>query len=194
MTVAVLILGLFIASYFLDGIIRGRTETAMNQKLKGYHVTLARAHVQLIGGVLTLNNLEIAQEAHPSPAVANIPLMRFHIEWKELFFGRIVSDVLLSHPMIQIDQTQFVSEKNDRRTLKQKGWQDALESAFPLKINRLKIADGDILYIQNNASPPLHLAQLNVTTVTSEIYIHPRMSIHPACMQSSWSLAPAMRR
>src|SRR5216683_3207610 len=52
---AALIVALFIASFFLDGMIRARTQAAMNQKLKGYHVALARAHLQLVGGFLTLN-------------------------------------------------------------------------------------------------------------------------------------------
>jgi hypothetical protein len=50
-----LIVALFIASFFLDDMIRARTQVAMNQKLKGYHVALAHAHLQLVGGILTLN-------------------------------------------------------------------------------------------------------------------------------------------
>src|SRR6266446_4292191 len=41
---ATLIAALFIASFFLDDMIRVRTQVAMNQKLKGYHVALAHAH------------------------------------------------------------------------------------------------------------------------------------------------------
>ena len=77
---ATLIVALFIASFFLDDIIRARTQAAMNQKLKGYHVALAHAHLQLVGGILTLNGLKIIQQAHPHPAVADVPMMRFHIQ------------------------------------------------------------------------------------------------------------------
>jgi hypothetical protein len=155
---------LFIASFFLDDMIRVRTEAAMNQKLTGYHVTLARAHLQLVGGRLTLNGLKIIQQAHPHPAVADVPTMRFRIEWKELLSRRVVADVLLSHPKVHIDQTQLVSEKNDRVPLRQKGWQDALEAAYPFKINRFTIYEGDVVYIQDAVNPPLHLAELNFTT------------------------------
>src|ERR1700674_2081183 len=109
---AALILALFIASFFLDGMIRARTEAAMSQKLTGYHVALDRAHLQLFGGRLTLNGLKIIQQAHPHPAVADVPIMRFHIEWKELLSRRVVADVLLSHPKVHINRTQLVSEKN----------------------------------------------------------------------------------
>jgi hypothetical protein len=136
----------------------------MNQKIKGYHVALGHAHLQLVGGRLTLSDIKIIQQAHPRPPIANIGMMRFHIEWKELLYRRVVADVLLWRPQLHIDRTQFVSEKNDRVPLKQKGWQDALESAYPFKINRFIIEDGDVVYIQDAVSPPLHLARLNFTT------------------------------
>ena len=91
-------------------------------------------------------------------------MMRFHIEWKELVSCRAVADVLLGRPQLHIDRTQFVAEKKDRVPLKQEGWQDALESAYPFKINRFIIEDGDVVYIQDAVSPPLHLARLNFTT------------------------------
>src|SRR5271166_3526570 len=57
----VLLLILFVLSFFLDGIICPRIETAMNEKLKGYHTTLRHAHLQLLGGRLTLSGLKIIQ-------------------------------------------------------------------------------------------------------------------------------------
>ena len=174
-----LIVALFIASFFLDGMIRDRTQAAINQKLKGYHVALARAHLQLVGGLLTLNGLEIIQQTHPHPAVADVPMMRFHIEWKELLSRRVVADVLLSHPKVHIDQTQLVSEKNDRVPLKQKGWQDALEAAYPIKVNRFTIDEGDVDYIQDAVHPPLHLAKLNFTTDNIR-NIHAPNNVYPS--------------
>ena len=89
--------------------------------------------------------------------------MRFTIQVKELFSRRVVADVLLSRPKIHIDQTQLVAEKKSSVPLKQKGWQDALEAAYPFKINRFTIYDGDVVYIQDRVNPPLHLANLNFT-------------------------------
>src|SRR5205823_3473101 len=113
---------------------------------------------------LTLSDIKIVQQAHPRPPIADVAMMRFHIQWKELFSRHVVADVLLSRPKVHIDQTQFVSEKNSRVPLKQKGWQDALEAVYPFKINRFTIEDGDIVYIQDARNSPLHLANLNLTT------------------------------
>lgn len=164
MILATVFVAVFIVSFFLDDIIRVRTQAAMNQKLKGYHVALGHAHLQLVGGRLTLSEIKIIQQAHPRPPIAEIAMMRFHIEWKELISRRVVADLLLWRPQLHIDQTQFVSEKKDRVPLKQKGWQDALESVYPFKINRFMIEDGDLVYIQDAVSPPLHLARVNFTT------------------------------
>src|SRR5271170_7037424 len=72
-----LLLVVYITSFFLDGIIRPRIEANMNSGLKGYHVTLGHAHLQLIGLRLTLSRLVVVQEAHPAPAIAEFPLIRF---------------------------------------------------------------------------------------------------------------------
>jgi hypothetical protein len=133
----------------------------MNQKLTGYHVALEHAHLQLLGGILTLKGLTIIQEAHPHPPVADIAMLRFHIELKELFSRRVVTDVRLHRPRIHIDQTQFVAEKNSKVPLRQKGWQEALEAAYPFKINRITIDNGDVVYIQDAVNPPLHLGSVN---------------------------------
>lgn len=161
--VATLIVAAFVASFFFDDIIRVRTQDAMNHKLKGYHVALEHAHLQLVGGILTLDGLKVIQQEHPRPPVADIRKMRFTIQVKELFSRHVVADVLLSRPKIHIDQTQLVAEKKSNVPLRQKGWQDALEAAYPFKINRFNIDDGDVVYIQDAASPPLHLANLNFT-------------------------------
>ena len=174
-----LIVALFIASFFLDDMIRARTQMAMDQKLKGYHVVLAHAHLQLVGGILTLNGLKVIQQTHPHPAVADVPMMRFHIQVKELFSRRVVADVLLSHPKVHIDQTQLVAEKKDKVPLRQKGWQDALEAAYPFKINRFTIDDGDVVYIQDAVNPPLHLAKLNFTTDNIR-NIHAPNNVYPS--------------
>jgi hypothetical protein len=176
---ATLLVALYIASFFLDDIVRVRTQAAMNQKLKGYQVMLAHAHLQLVGGILTLNGLRVIQKAHPHPPVADIRMMRFHIQVKELFSGRVVADVLLSRPKVHIDGTQLVAEKKDKTPLRQKGWQDALEAAYPFKINRFSIEDGDVVYIQDQVNPPLHLAYLNFTTDNIR-NIHAPENVYPS--------------
>ena len=156
-----LIVGIFIFSFFLDGIIRPRIERAMNEKLKGYHTSLPHAHLQLLSGRLTLSGLRIVQEKHPTPPIAHVDSLRFTIQWRELFSGHIVADVLITRPKLRIDTAQFVTEKDSKVPIKQKGWQDALQNIYPFKINRFTITQGDITYIDaNDPKRPLHVQHL----------------------------------
>ncbi len=154
----------FIGSFFLDGIIRPRIEANMNGSLKGYHATLPHAHLQLVGLTLTLNDLSIAQLAHPQPPVATFPVMRFRIDWKHLLLGRVVANVRLEHPSFHIDEDQLASERKDPTSLRQKGWQDALQNAYPFKINRFVVDEGDVVYVEAGARKPLRLSQLNLVS------------------------------
>src|SRR5580704_10906609 len=155
-----LIAGLFILSFFLDGIIRPRIERAMNEKLKGYHTSLPHAHLQILGGRLTLSGLRIIQEKDPVPPVAHIDSMRFTIQWRELLTGHVVADVLLDRPKVHVDTRQFQAEKISKVPVRQEGWQDALENIYPFKINRFRISNGDLVYIDaNDPKHPLHIQQ-----------------------------------
>ena len=62
--------------------------------------------------------------------------------------------------------------------MKDKGWQDALQAAYPLKIDRFAIRNGDLTYVDKGPFKPLHITKLNFTTenirnVKSEKGVYP---------------------
>jgi hypothetical protein len=82
------------------------------------------------------------------------------------------------NPKIHIDRAQFTTEAKSKTPLREKGWQDALQSAYPFKINRFAIRNGDITYI-DPGSRPLHLTELNL--VTDNIRnIHESSNVYPS--------------
>ncbi len=182
--VALLLVGLFAGSYLLDGIVRSRTEAAINARLKGYHAVLPYAHLQLLGGTLTLRGLAIVQLAHPTPPVLRLPMMRFQIEWLELFDGKIVADLLLWHPELDLVKPQLVAEERNPVPIKQQGWQDAIEAVYPFKINRVRIVQGDITYVEDERSAPLHLEKLNLTTANIRNIRAPN-AVYPSTIDAS---------
>src|SRR5277367_2202413 len=156
-----LLLAVYITSFFLDGIIRPRIEANMNSGLKGYHVTLGHAHLQLIGLSLSLEHLVVSQGAHPVPPVADFPLIQFRIHWRALLHGHVLANVRLASPKIHIDLAQRSTERADKTPVHDRGWQDALQNAYPFKINRLVVSDGDVSYRDTSGAKPLHIANLN---------------------------------
>jgi hypothetical protein len=161
-TLAVLVVAVFAASYFLDPIVRTRVENAMNERLVGYHTSLDHAHIQLLSGTLILNGLVVKQDTHPTPPVADLPKMEFNIQWREALTGHLVGQVLLTHPHVHINLIQLRSEKADPVPLSKKGWQDALEAVYPFKINLFRIQNGEATYIDSDPQRPLHLTDISL--------------------------------
>jgi Domain of Unknown Function (DUF748) len=158
--IAVVVASLFVLSSLLNPIVRSRVERAMNAKLKGYRTRVASAHLQLVGGTLTLRGISIIQLAYPQPPVGTIPMMRIHVQWHEAIQGKVVADLELWRPKLHVNLLQLRAEHASKVPLKNKGWQDAVQNIYPFKINRFRLRDGDITYIDTDPNRPLRLTDL----------------------------------
>src|SRR5579862_902790 len=151
-----------IASYFVDEPLRRHMEAQLNGDLKGYSVRLPGLSVHPLGLSITLRDLTVAQQAHPAPPVATFPEVDASVHWRALLHRRLVGDFLLVHPLVHINRPQLQHEAADALPLKDKGWQEALGTIYPLKINRLRIQNGDLTYIDDDPNRPLHLHEVNL--------------------------------
>jgi hypothetical protein len=158
----VLVVVLFFTSYFLDGPLRRTMEQKMNHDLKGYSVRLPSLHVQLVGLSVTLKDLTVVQLAHPGTPVASFPMIRASIHWSGLLAGRLVAEFRLDRPKVNINLKQLKNEAASKVPLKDRGWQQAVEDIYPLKINTLRINDAGITYIDQDPQRPLSLSHLNL--------------------------------
>ena len=158
----VLALLLFAASFLLDEPLRRKMETNMNRDLKGYTVQIPRLHIQLLDLSLTLKDMSVVQQAHPEFPVILFPALKASIHWSEIFTGQLVAEFKLVQPKININLLQLRSEVANKSTLKERGWQQAVEEIYPLKINSLKIIDANITYIDKDPKKPLVLSHLNL--------------------------------
>lgn len=156
-----LLLLLFIASFFLDEPLRRITEQKVNRDLKGYSVKLPGLHFNLIGLSLTLKGLTVVQQAHPEPPVARFPRLKASIHWRGILSGRLVAELLLDQPKLNINLQQLQSEATSKVKLKERGWQQAVEDIYPLKINTVIVNDANITYIDQDPKRPLVLSHLN---------------------------------
>ncbi|HPJ97636.1 MAG TPA: DUF748 domain-containing protein [Syntrophales bacterium] len=176
---AALALVLYIASFSLDEPLRSIIEKQINLDLKGYSVQLPKLHVQLIGLSLTLKGLTVRQQAYPNPPVAHFPVIKAGIHWREILSGRLVAEFRLDQPKININLQQLRSEAAGKISLKEQGWQQALENVYPLKINSVKINDGGVTYIDQDPKRPLVLSHLNLQA-TNIRNVHLRDQVYPS--------------
>ncbi len=156
-----LLLLIVAASFLADEPLRKKMEADLNQRLKGYSVRVGRLDFHPIGLSLELERSVIYQNAHPDPPVAEIPYLSASIHWRALLSGRLVADFEIDKPKVHFDLRQFSQEAKDETAIKDRGWQEALEAIYPLKINRFAINGGDLTYIDRGPFRPLRIAQLD---------------------------------
>jgi len=137
-------------------------EANINDRLQGYSVRIERLDFHPIGLSLDLENFTIYQNAHPEPPVAHFPNLSASVQWKALLHGKLVADFELDDPTLRFDLTQFRQEKRDETPIEERGWQKAIQSIYPLKINRFVIRNGDVTYIDKGDFKPLRLTKVNL--------------------------------
>src|SRR5882672_4998328 len=149
-----------VALFFVDEPLRRYTEAKMNARLKGYTATIGALHFSPINFSLDLRDTVIVQNEHPDPPVANIGRLYASVHWRALLSGKVVGDVLIDRPVVVLDLPQAKQEINDATPVKDKGWQEALQAIYPLKINPLRVQD-------------LELEASNIRNVHSEVGVYP---------------------
>lgn len=85
------------------------------------------------------------------------------VEWRSLFKGAIVGELLFESPMLRFTKDKVEPEevKKDSTDFKQ-----LLEDFMPLKVNRFEVRNGRIQYIDEFAKPPVDV-QLSKTNIVA---------------------------
>jgi len=161
---AVLMAGVALVSFSLDEPVRRYMEREINRRLTGYTVTVHALHVHPWLVSLELLDSTISQDANPDPPVARIRSLTASLQWRALLHGRVVADILFDQPALYVNVKNFSAEVTSDVALKDRGWQEALEAvALDLKIDRFRVRDGDVTYVDRGPFKPLHLSRLNLT-------------------------------
>jgi uncharacterized protein involved in outer membrane biogenesis len=129
---------------FIDEPLRGYIERQLNNNLKGYKVHLGKLDLHPLRFSIDLINVAITQEANPEPPIVYVPRIHASLHWRALLSARVVSDVLVEHPKVHINLKQIREEAADDVPLQERGWQEALQGVFPLKMDALQVVDGEV--------------------------------------------------
>jgi hypothetical protein len=179
-SVSVLILILVVLPYFISSdMLRRYAEHQINSRLKGYTVSIKHAHFHPLSFALDLNDVTLVQDANPNPPVANIAGLHASVQWGELLSGHVVGDFLIDRPKIYINLKNIRKEQESKIALKNKGWQDALQSVYPLKINVFRVNAGELTYIDQGPYKPLKVSKINIYS-TNIRNIHYPENVYPS--------------
>ena len=74
----------------------------------------------------------------------------------------MVAEFDLDKPHFNLNLKQLRTEAKSKVPVEKRGWQEAALAIYPLKINRLTINDGDLVYIDEDPKRPLQLDQIDL--------------------------------
>ena len=100
---------------------------------------------------LELENLVLVRDEQPDLPIANIPKWTARVDWEALLSGRLVNDQYIERPTFRITRTLAKQEAQDEVPVAERGWQEAVESIYPFKINQVRIVDADLTYLDETS-------------------------------------------
>lgn len=103
-------------------------------------------------------------------AQTQVPFLKFpkndiSIEWKSLFKGKIVSEIIMTSPeVIYVMEDQSTTPEEGEADIDD--WTKALTDLVPLEINTFKVHDGTFAFVEVNTEPNIDL-QINKIELTA---------------------------
>jgi hypothetical protein len=144
-TIIVLVVLLVVIRLALPGAVKYYVNRQLS-RIPDYSGKVDRIHMHLWRGAYEIDRLSIVKTDGKVPApLFSASSIDLSVQWRELFHGSIVGEVLLDHP-----QVNFVTAPNPQESQNgaKKPWTSTLESLFPFDINRIEIKDGAV-HFQN---------------------------------------------
>src|SRR5437870_1637219 len=160
--IAILLVIAYTIAFLIDEPLRRYTETKMNRALKGYTARIGKLNFHPLGFSLDLDDVVVTQDEHPEPAVIRLERLSASVHWRALLSGKLVGDIELVKPAVYVNLPQAKKEIDDPTPVKERGWQDAIQAIYPLKINHFEIQQGDVTYVDQGPFKPLHIRDLNL--------------------------------
>ena len=156
---------LALAIAFTDALIAGPlrawAERVVNSKLNGYTVRIGQARPHIWRLALELDNVVLAQNTHPDPPVADFQALKFSLLWAELIHFRMAGNLTIERPALHINLAQISEAAHSQVSLKDRGWQSAVESIYPIKLDQVKVQEGSLLYLSEDTTrKPIQLTKV----------------------------------
>ena len=141
--------------------LRRWAQQAMNAQLKGYTVTIGGARIHLWKLGFELDQLTVVQTSHPTPPVAEFGALVYNMQMGGVLHFKVAGKLTIERPSLHINLAQIQEEAETHGSLKNRGWQGALEGIYPIKLNQVRINDGSLLYLDaGSADRPLQVTRV----------------------------------
>lgn len=154
------VIALLIFRLFLPGIVKSYVNKQLNE-LKGYTGHVEDIDISLYRGAYVIKGLNLKKKTDP-PKYPFLKIDRadLSVEWRALFHGRLVGEVILGRPVIHILNSEKLNDEPSKDR-----WTKTVKALMPMTINRLQVNNGRFAYLDLSKNPvtDLHIENMELT-------------------------------
>ncbi|VXC16326.1 conserved hypothetical protein [Flavobacterium sp. 9AF] len=152
--IAILLIGLIIFRIYLPTLVKNQINKTL-ATIPGYYGAVEDIDIALIRGAYVIKGMYL----NKVNAKTQIPFLKFpnsdiSIEWKSIFKGKIVSEVIMYNPDIIY---VFEDQQTKGKETDVEDWTKALTEIIPIDINHFEVHNGKVAFVQLQASPDIDL-------------------------------------
>lgn len=162
LVLVLLILAVLIVRLALPGIVKNYVNKKLNE-LPGYTGHVDDIDIHLYRGAYVIRQLRLKKKTDPAEhPFLYIRQADLSIEWRALFKGRLVGEVVLEEPAINILATEQIGKEPSKES-----WAQTLKALMPMTINRLQVNRGHLAYLDLQKKPitNLHIDDMQLTAL-----------------------------
>jgi hypothetical protein len=124
-------------------------------EIPGYYGQVEDIDITLLRGAYVINGMYLNKvNAQTQIPFLDFPKSDISIEWKSLFKGEIVSEIIMYSPKINyvLEDQQTEGDNPDLDS-----WTKALTDLVPIKINHFEVHDGKLSFLEELSEPKINL-------------------------------------
>lgn len=121
--------------------------------IEGYEGSISDVDIHLYRGAYKIHDLKIfTVEGDRKIPFIDIPDTDLSIEWSALFDGAIAGEVVFTHP-----ELNFIGGTEEKQSGEGVDWTEPIKDLMLIRINRLEINDGKIVFYDFSTEPRVDL-------------------------------------
>ncbi|GAB3823974.1 DUF748 domain-containing protein [Pontibacter rugosus] len=125
-------------------------------EMPGYTGHVEDIDLHLYRGAYKIEGLVLTEEkGNPKYPFLKIAQTDLSIEWRSLFKGELVGEVVMNRPVMNIVAAPATKEAQQQTT--QDDWTQVVKDLMPMTINRFEVNNGRLAYLDFSGSPDVNM-------------------------------------
>lgn len=138
-------------------------------ELKGYYGHIDDLSLSLYRGAYTLDSIyinKIEENTNKQLRFFKSDKIDLSIEWKSLFKGSVVGEIILEEPLLQFTENRVELEDVARDS---SDFRELLDDFMPIHVNRCVVRNGHLIYADYTADPHIELEATQLHAVAHNL-------------------------